>query len=169
MNKLARLPVNVKLRVVIIRHGEKPSHGNNLCPKGQDRALALPAVLDKVVGIPNHTYIPKINTGANTSGMRMFQTVTPFSVKHNLILNSQYKDSEAEKAALEIGKKRGVVLVVWDHTNIPVMAKKLGVAGVLKWHKTDFDSIWIIDFMKGVPMPVLTIQKENIHPEGSCL
>jgi hypothetical protein len=168
IKKAALLDPASKLRVVIIRHGEKPSRGNNLCPKGLNRALQLPDVLYKVAGIPNHTYIPKVKTGANTSGMRMLQTITPFAVKYNLTLNSTYKDSEPVPAATEIKNKSGVVLVVWDHTNIPAMARALGAKGVPKWHKTDFDSIWIVEFTKGAAQPSFSIQSENIHPKGAC-
>jgi len=67
------------------------------------------------------------------------------------------------------GKKNtGLVLVVWDHTNIPFIAKNLGVKGTLKWAKEDFDSIWIIDFTKDDLTPVLTKEQENIHPGGAC-
>jgi hypothetical protein len=37
---------------------------------------------------------------------------------------------------------------VWEHGNIPPLARALGVKGseVPKWHGKDFDSIWKIEF-----------------------
>jgi len=92
MKKNTNIPTKVSLRVVMIRHGEKPSKGDNLCPKGLSRALALPDVLDKKIGVPDFTYVPKLNTGDATSSARMFQTVTPFAVKHNLTINCSFKN-----------------------------------------------------------------------------
>lgn len=168
MKKHPHVPLNVSLRVVLIRHGEKPSKGDNLCPKGLNRALELPAVLDKMIGVPDFTYVPRINTGDATSSVRMFQTITPFAVKHGLTINSSCKDAETGKVANRIKQHSGMVLAVWDHTNIPAIAAKLGVTGKLKWAKDDFDSIWIIDFLKGEPVPVLTIKQENLDPKGAC-
>ena len=155
------------LKVVIIRHAEKPELGDNLCPMGQNRALALPAVLDTLIGVPDFTYIPKLNTGKATSRVRMLQTITPFAVKHNLTLNSSFKEQDVNEVAADITKKSGVVLMVWEHSNIPDLAKALGIKGKLKWKKEDFESIWIIEF-KNQSEPTLRIEQENIKPKGDC-
>jgi len=69
------LPAGIALKVVIIRHGEKPKNGDNLNCTGLSRALKLPPVLDTVTGKPDYTYVPTINTGKKTSNVRMFQMV----------------------------------------------------------------------------------------------
>lgn len=159
---------DLKLKVVIIRHAEKPSIGDNLCPKGLDRANLLPAVLDKIVGVPDYTYIPQINNGKSTRSVRMLQTVTPFAVLHNLILNSDYKNDDVNKLAADILKKAGVVLVVWEHSQVPDLIKALGIAGKQKWKDEDYGSIWIVEFSKKTAPPVLRIEQENINPKGKC-
>ena len=159
---------DVKLKVVIIRHGEKPSTGDNLCPKGLDRANLLPAVLDKIVGVPDFTYIPTVNTGKTTRVIRMLQTVTPFAVVHNLTLNSSFKNDDVKAAADDVLKKSGVVLMVWEHSNIPDLARALGITGKLKWKDEDYGSIWIIEFKKKSAIPELRIEQENLNPRGSC-
>jgi hypothetical protein len=163
-----KLSPDIKLKVVIIRHGEKPSVGDNLCPKGLNRALALPAVLDTLTGVPDFTYIPKVNNGTETRAVRMLQTITPFAVAHNLTLNSSYKNDEIKEVAVDILKRSGVVLLVWEHSNIPELAKALGVKGKLKWKDEDFDSIWIIEFNKKTLLPTLRIEQENLKPKGVC-
>jgi len=156
------------LKVVIIRHGEKPSAGDNLCPKGLDRANMLPAVLDKVAGIPDYTYIPQVNTGKTTRSVRMLQTVSPFAVAHNLILNTSFKNDDVKGVAADVLKKSGVVLMVWEHSNIPDLVKALGVTGKLKWKDEDYDSIWVIEFKSKSAMPVMKIEQENLNPKGAC-
>jgi hypothetical protein len=163
-----KLSPDIKLKVVIIRHGEKPTIGDNLCPKGLDRANLLPPVLNKIVGIPDYTYIPQINTGKATRSIRMLETITPFAVEHSLVLNSDFKNDEVNKVAEDVMKKTGVVLMVWEHSNIPGIAKSMGLTGKLKWKDEDFDSIWIIEFSKTSPLPVLRIEQENLKPKGEC-
>jgi hypothetical protein len=99
------LPDTVALRVVIIRHGEKPVKGENLSCMGLNRALALPAVLDTVTGRPDYTYVPTISTGKKTSSVRMFQTVTPFAIQDSLTINSSYKESDSIGTATDVLKK----------------------------------------------------------------
>ncbi len=167
-----QLPKDVLLRVVIIRHGEKPDSGDNLSCAGLNRALALPAVLDTVTGVPDYTYVPTISTGKKTSSVRMFQTVTPFAVQKNLTINSEYKETDTVKVAKKVMEKKGMVLMVWEHGNIPGLARNLGVKGNLTWNGADFDSIWIIDFKKDPTgkkkSPTLTIEQENITPPQTC-
>ncbi len=167
------LPEGVVLRVVIIRHGEKPDAGDNLSCAGLNRALALPAVLNPLVGTPAFTYVPTVNTGKKTTSARMFQTVTPFAVQKNLVLNTKYSETDTAGAADEVRTKAGIVLMVWEHSNIPGLARNMKVNGNLSWQSTDFDSIWIVDFTgrdsKGKATgATLTVRQENIHPNGNC-
>jgi hypothetical protein len=168
-----KLPKAVLLRVIIIRHGEKPDTGDNLSCAGLNRALRLPAVLDTVTGTPNYTYVPTISTGKKTSSVRMFQTVSPFAVQKNLVINSKYAETDTDDAANDVLKKRGMVLMVWEHSNIPNLAKALGVKGKLTWSGKDFDSIWMIDFSKtdkkgNLKDPTMKVEQENIKPPTGC-
>ena len=49
-----REPKGPPLQVVIIRHGEKPTEGDNLSAEGLARALVLPDVLNKLLPQPPH-------------------------------------------------------------------------------------------------------------------
>lgn len=163
------------LRIIIIRHGEKPEEGDNLSCAGLNRALALPAVLDRLLPTPpDYTYVPIIGTNDDsTSQARMFQTVTPYAVRHNLCVNSDYAVENVKDLAKELRHQRGTVLLVWEHNNIPRLAKKLGLKHPPEWPDTDFDSIWIINFSGGgakgkAKRPVLTRSREGIHPLATC-
>ena len=138
------------LKVVIIRHGEKPADksdgGDNLSCQGQNRALQLPAVLIKKIGKPDYTYVPALKLDKNTAHSRMFQTVTPFAVKYNLTINSKYDESAPNDVAKSVLKKSGTVLMVWEHSAIPDLATALGVDNPPKWKGADFDSVWILTY-----------------------
>jgi hypothetical protein len=151
------------LRVVIIRHGEKPEKGDNLSCQGMNRALQLPNVLRQKFGVPDFTYVPALTCGTLTDHARMFQTVTPFAIKHNLTINSAFDESDYKNIVADVLQKTGTVLLVWEHKAIPHIAHHLGVKEPLSWEDTDFDSIWIIDFSNGKAS--LTRDQEGIIPD----
>ena len=156
-----------KLKLVIIRHGEKLPKQDNLSCAGLNRSLKLINVLNKKIGIPDYIYVPSIGNGNNTTHARMFQTVTPFAANYSLSINSNFKEDDFEGILADLKHKEGTVLFVWEHENIPALAKALGIKGKnLNWKDSDFDSIWMITG-KGKSR-VLTIDKEGIMPGKNC-
>ncbi|MBJ6109220.1 histidine phosphatase family protein [Hymenobacter sp. BT523] len=165
-------PKGPLLRIVIIRHGEKPTEGDNLSAEGLARALALPEVLNNLMPQPpNFTYVPCIGTDKEeTTRVRMMQTVLPYAVQHNLTINSDYAPDEVKGLVKELRRHRGTVLLVWEHHNIVRIAEALGIAGPLEWPDDDYDSIWTITFRKGrakgkAKLPVLKRSRQGIQPE----
>jgi hypothetical protein len=154
------------LKVIIIRHGEKPETGNNLSCLGENRALQLPKVLSQKFQQFNHTYVPSMKLDKSTSHVRMFQTVTPFAVKYNLKINSKYQETDFSKIAKSVMKKTGTVLMVWEHKSIPPLATSLGVQNPPDWKGSDFDSIWIITYPNGEA--VLSFDAEGLTPSADC-
>ena len=158
------------LKIVIIRHGEKPvdkvDGGDNLSCQGQSRALQLPAVLIKKIGKPDYTYVPALKLDKNTAHSRMFQTVTPFAIKYDLTINSKYDESEPNDVAKSVLKKSGTVLMVWEHSAIPDLATALGVDNPPKWKGADFDSMWILTYANG--RAELTVDQEGLSPLANC-
>ena len=160
-------PDTASLRVIIIRHAEKPDDGDNLSCQGLNRALALPDVLYAKFKLPDYIFVPSVKMGKKTGIARMYQTIVPFAVKYNLQIDTKFDVDGEEALAQSILKKKGTVLVVWEHNNIPVIAKALGVKQEkLKWKGSDFDSIWIITFKNG--KAELNIDKENLNPSADC-
>ena len=154
------------LKVVIIRHGEKPKDGDNLSCQGQNRALQLAAVLHEKLNIPDTIYVPALKSDNETKHSRMFQTISPFAIKYNLPINSKYSADENEKIAKSVFKKDGLVLMVWEHSAIQALAGALGVNNAPQWADKDFDSVWIIQYQNGKAM--LTMDKEGISPAVEC-
>ena len=167
---VAKHSPDTHLKVVIIRHGEKPAKqsdgGDNLSCQGQNRALQLATVLYQKIGKPDYIYVPALGMDKSTSHSRMFQTVTPFAVKYDLTINSKYDESELNAAAKSVLKKTGTVLMVWQHSAIPDLARALGVDNPPKWKGADFDSMWIVTYASGTAE--LTLEQEGLSPPKSC-
>jgi hypothetical protein len=159
--------VQGELRVVLIRHAEKPLKGDNLTCQGLNRSLQLPALLYSRFGIPVTTYIPSIGMGDSTKHSRMFQTIIPFAVKYNLALTSKWEENDSAQIAGEILRRRGTVLIIWEHKRIPSIVRALGIreAG-LRWEDDDYDSIWIVTFPSGVAR--LEKSREGLRPAEAC-
>lgn len=162
------------LKVVIIRHAEKPSEklsdkadgGDNLSCQGQNRALQLATVLLQKIGKPDYTYVPALKLDKKTAHSRMFQTVTPFAVKYNLTINSKYQAEDYADAAKSVLKKSGTVLMVWSHSEMADLADALGVNNPPKWKNADFDSMWIVSYASG--KAELVVDFEGLNPSVNC-
>ncbi|MDR3715060.1 MAG: histidine phosphatase family protein [Puia sp.] len=155
------------LKVVIVRHAEKPKTGDNLTCQGINRSLQLVAVLVAKFGVPAYTFVPALGLGESTKHSRMFQTVTPLAAKYNLMVNSKFEEYDSVNIAKDLLGKTGIVLLVWQHHAIAPIVRSLGVkAPDLKWSDDDFDSIWVVTFPKGIP--TLTKDVENLTPSSSC-
>ena len=166
------LPDSIPLRVVILRHGEKPEKGYNLSCQGYNRSLALPEIFVARFGVPDFTYVPEINTGKTTKVVRMYQTLVPFAVKYNLLINSNFNENDSADIAIDILEKRGTVLIIWNSSDIPSIARSLGIKDKeLVWGEADYDGIWIIDFVKikeGKLQAKFSTAKQNINPSPDC-
>src|SRR5882757_7710635 len=151
------------LKIVIIRHGEKPKNGDNLNCQGLNRSQLIPAVIVSKFGVPAFSYVPAVGSDSSTKHARMFQTITPLAVKYNLAVNSRFTGKDSAGLVNDILKRNGTVLVVWDHKSILPILHALGINDpLLKWDDNDFDSIWVISFNNGTA--VLTKDKENLMP-----
>ncbi len=155
------------LRIVLIRHGEKPKKGSGLSCMGINRASLLPDVLNAKIGLPGIIYIPTPTGSDATNHARMSQTITPFATKYHLTLNSDYKVNDVKGAAKDILKHKGTVLVVWEHNGLEDLGELLGLKEKLRWDDNDFDSIWIITYSKKGKAR-LQIDHEGLHPSAKC-
>jgi hypothetical protein len=155
------------LKLVFIRHAEKPDDGDNLNCKGINRSLLLPAVLYKKFGKPGNVYVPAIKQGVVTKRARMLETILPFVSKYNLRMNTQYEEDDYIHVRNALLGETGIVIIVWEHKDIEQIVRALGVSSDPRWHDDDFDSIWIVNFKKG--KPVILLDKEGIKPGDQCI
>lgn len=155
------------LKLVFIRHAERPETGNNLTCKGFNRSLQLPSVLYKKFGKPSGIYVTALNMGEETKRARMFQTITPFAVKYNLNINTAYDEGDYKHVGKALLKKKGTIIIVWEHNDIQDIVNYLGVKpSVKEWPDNDYDSIWIVTFNKG--NAVFKRDKEGLNPSAAC-
>ena len=155
------------LKVVIIRHAEKPaSGGDNLSCQGQNRATKLPEIITQKFGKPDYIYVPALKSAKTTAHSRMFQTATPLAIKYDIAINSKYSETDYADIANSIFKKTGTVLMVWSHSEIPALAEALGLSDAPDWQKQDFDSMWILTYADKTPM--LTKDAEGLSPSVDC-
>jgi hypothetical protein len=155
------------LKVIFIRHAEKPPKGDNLTCQGFNRSVQLPALITSRYGVPDHCYVPAIGLGESTKHSRMFQTILPLAIKYNLTINTQFEEKDSVGLAGDILKKKGTILVVWEHKAISSMVHSLGIKdSTLFWPDEDYESIWILDFTDAGP--VMKREKENLTISAAC-
>lgn len=155
------------LRVVLMRHAEKPPKGYNLTCQGINRSLELVPLLYSRFGLPAAIYVPALGQGDTTKHSRMFETIVPFASKYNLQISTTYREDDTAALAGTIKAMRGVVFVVWEHSRLAAIARCLGVRDErLHWHEDDYDSMWIVKWVKGEA--VLEKDKEGLHPGMEC-
>jgi len=167
LNVFGQKNISNDLKIIFIRHAEKPLKGDNLTCEGLNRSLKLPAVITSKFGIPAYVFVPSLGLGEATKHARMFQTIVPLAAKYNLTINSSRTEKDSLGMAADIKSRNGVVLVSWEHGGIAPIVRALGVKeSGLKWPDNDYDSIWVITFNNGVA--VLTRDKEGIVAAKGC-
>jgi hypothetical protein len=154
------------LKIIFIRHAEKPPKGDNLTCQGFNRSVQLPALISARFGVPDYIYVPSIGLGESTKHSRMFQTIIPLAVKYNLTINSKFEEKDSLGLAGDILKRKGTVLVVWEHKAIPTIVHALGVRDSLKWQDDDYDTIWIITYSDS--KPAMKMEKQNLTASSAC-
>lgn len=119
-------------KLVLIRHGEKPSDGlGNLNCKGLNRSLALPNVLLSKYGKPDYIFAPNparkvMDHGISYNYIRPLVTIEPTAIKCNLPIDSDYgfTDIDGLLHELSLDKYRDkTIFVAWEHKNLDKFAK----------------------------------------------
>jgi hypothetical protein len=162
--------------IVFIRHGEKPANGlGQLDCQGFNRALALPAMLQKAFGKPDAIFAPnpadqKKDEGEEYDYVRPLATVEPAAIAFGLPVRAEigFDDSNGLRKALEGEAFRdATILVGWEHKIIVDVARELLIAhggdpaDVPKWKGDDFDSIYVVKIDWSGPTPTATFAQSS--------
>lgn len=141
-------------QVIIIRHGEKPEAGPGLTTKGKLRASALAPyfLFEEAVTRYKHpiaVYAPHEKGGKFE--VRADLTVQPLVESLQQPLQNGYRKDEVDPLAQEIltePRYQGrMVLICWEHTQIPNIAKALGAKDVPDhWPGKAYDRLWILTY-----------------------
>ena len=139
-------------QVIIIRHAEKPTQGNQLSLKGKERAAALLPYLietDSLItnGTPAAIYAMAAPRG--DSSLRPIQTVTPLADMLKIKIRDSFERDNYKKMVEEIKSDPTVdgktVLICWEHSVIPEIARAFGALQTpSRWPGETYDRTWVI-------------------------
>ena len=168
-------------QVIIIRHGEKPAVGRDLCPQGVCRADALATVFPRQFGTPAAIYAMK--PGSDDGSLRAIQTVTPLARALNLTIHTGYTRQQLQPLVDDIMRNPAyegqMVLISWEHKVIPTLVQTFCAGGAAsgacdpvpaKWPGSVFDQAWILSF-SGVQVSSFKVIPEKIGQDvlnGNC-
>jgi hypothetical protein len=160
-------------KIMIIRHAEKPSdspppHGVNsngdhdkesLIVRGWQRAGALAILFAPSNGplqnpdlsTPQFVYASKV--GKDSHSERPQETITPLIDKlgGGVTVDFSYSKGQETELAGSAMACNGIVLICWQHQNIPAIAKNMPISPNNKtpvpseWPDDRYDVVWIFD------------------------
>lgn len=160
--------MNSAPKIMIVRHAEKPAadgppHGvdingkkdpESLIPLGWQRAGALATLFAPSNGQFTSPSLAKpqllyaSGVGKHSNSLRPQETITPTAQKLGLTINTSILKGQESALAAAIVLCKGIVLVAWEHQNIPTIANAiLGNKTTVpqKWPGDRFDLVWVFD------------------------
>jgi hypothetical protein len=161
---LTALGFSAPAQVVIIRHSDKwdlPNTGFALDPTGYSRAVNFAFYYLGKFGVPDALFATNpIDAAGNFHSMRELQTLGPLSnlltkqENRNVTIMHPFDSSDYNQLAAQINQNptyaNKTVLVCWNHTNIPALAKSLGVSAKIPvWSSRDFDTVYVLGYKNG--------------------
>lgn len=157
---------SVPARVFIIRHGEKTKQKQQvdfkqwhlkkskpLSVRGEERAYALAPYLSQQLELMSGSlkgiFAPKPDAAYNS--VRPIQTITPFSKKVHMAINTKFGlDQMADMVDHIMTKPKyhdGVVVIAYEHKHIPALLSQFQVPNALaKWPGKVFDWLVSLEF-----------------------
>lgn len=141
-------------QVIIIRHAEKPSEGNDLSPEGYAHAQRLVSYFQNnkdVTQFGTPAAIYAMNPSKEDGSNRAIETVEPLAKALALEIEHPYVRLQYPNLAADLLSKTEfsgkMVLICWEHKVIPDMAVQFGVSPMpSKWEGDDFTTVYRIDF-----------------------
>ena len=145
--------------IYLIRHGEKPDPAaapppygvrrggehcaHSLTPRGWQRGGALAVLFTRApYQQPEHLLCPRYDE-PRTKWHRPYQTLTALHDLTKVPITFDHKVEDTAAVASAVLKLPGVVLVCWEHKNIPPIARGVAPgAGVPAQFPDRFDLIW---------------------------
>merc|ERR550514_1454739 len=108
--------------VLLIRHGEKPEHGDDLSKRGEERAACL-AVRYGSSNI-SHLY-----AYTDHPSRRSVETITPLSKALNVSIDTTFGRDDFTALAKSVAQLdvNATALICWEHKALHDLAKAFGV------------------------------------------
>lgn len=156
-------------KIMLIRHAEKPvddaqgvgtdgkTNAEDLIVQGWQRAGALIGLFDPPAGkgcrtglaTPQHLFAAGV--GKHSESLRPEHTVAPLAAKLGIETDTRYLKGDEDKLANAAMTAGGVVLVAWEHQDIPDIAAAIFPNGPYPrhWPEHRFDVVWVFDRTDG--------------------
>lgn len=152
-------------KIMVIRHAEKPTgqikgvspdgsaNAEDLIVQGWQRAGALIGLFDPPAGkgcrtglaTPQHLFASGV--AKHSESLRPEHTIAPLSAKLGVETETQYFKGDETKLASAAVEAGGVVLIAWEHQDIPKIATAIYPGGRYPsgWPDDRFDLVWVFD------------------------
>lgn len=169
--------------IVMVRHAEKPASSKDdvgqLTCQGENRALALPAVLLSRYGTPDAIFAAQPNRSYGDAGtkyaLRSLATIEPTAVAAARPVMLKYEADDIrglEHSLMKAKYASSTVFVAWEHKNLEALAKALvkdagGDDSVVpKWKGDDFDGIYLVRLRREGSSTSVSFETEAEHLDG---
>ena len=136
--------------IVILRHAEKPSSGNELSTRGWDRARALPALFSSRPEL-NQFGAPVAVIGMSQKAghsIRSVQTVSYLAQSLGLRTNTDYRPGDVDQLVEDISRDARLdgktVVICWHRDNLPDLIEAFGGPSIGKVPSAQFDRLWVL-------------------------
>lgn len=153
---------------MIVRHAEKPAdqgppHGVNIDGKHDPESL-IPLGWQRAGGLAtlfapsNGQFVSPLLTkpqqlfasglGKHSNSLRPQETITPTAQKLGVTINTTYLKGQESALAAAVTATSGVVLVAWEHQDIPTIANAIlgnNTTVPQQWPGDRFDLVWVFD------------------------
>jgi hypothetical protein len=153
-------------KIMVIRHAEKPTGDDlgititgstdkeSLIVQGWQRAGALTVLFapfntllqNKLLATPTLLYAAATNSESKSK--RPIETITPVSQWLNIPINETFGKSDPKKMADDAMQQNGIVLICWQHQDIPHIANHIlgnKTTAPQTWPGDRFDLVWVFD------------------------
>ncbi len=156
-------------QLLLIRHGEKPDEGDELSPRGWQRAEALPKLFHRAPfdGFGKPVALYGASPAKADGSIRSIQTLKYVAQEFNLHIHDEFHrgdDGDLVKAIRENHNYDGkFVVICWEHKDLSKIARELGVSPEPKYPDDKFDRAWLVT-MDGDHVSKFEDLPENLLP-----
>ncbi len=174
------------IKIMVIRHAEKPNGEQGIMPDGSEnpealtatgweRANALVGLFDPAnSGAPTPPLAKPISLFASGSeSLRPMQTIAPLATALSLPVTTFLKGEEDQLVAA-VKPAEGPALISWQHEAIPEIAALIcgSAAGIPpRWPGHRYDLVWVFDLQVSgawsfAQVPQLLLPGDSAQPIG---
>ncbi len=153
------------LRIMIIRHAEKPTDDgqaqgvtlagaldpDDLSVRGWQRAGALATRFDRD-GLPRPEWLFAPGVTERYRSTRAMHTLQPLAALRDRVISTRFTVGEETALAEELARRSGWLLVAWEHKSLVALANALVGSDRLtpqRWPDDRFDLVWILRRKRG--------------------